>query len=212
MFMIYAEGETRPPITAELKQGIQYFDLTRGTDAELEAALPQLAAARGVIFDLRGYPKGSTKFLRHLSEVPLSSPMWQIPLVSKPDRPDQVYIAERWRLEPLLPLITGKVAILTDERAISFAETVLGIIEAYKLAEIVGSTTAGTNGNIVIYTLPGGYRVVWTGLRVLKHDGSEHHGIGIRPTVPASRTLKGISEGRDEVLERAVDVICARLD
>jgi C-terminal processing protease CtpA/Prc len=212
MLIPYAGGEARPPITAELKQGIQYFDLTRGTDAELEAALPQLAAASGVIFDLRGYPKGSTKFLRHLSAAPLSSPMWQIPLVSKPDRPDPVYLAERWRLEPLLPRITGKVAVLTDERAISYAETVLGIIEAYRLAEIVGSTTAGTNGNIIICTLPGGYRVVWTGMRVLKHDGSEHHGIGIRPTAPASQTLKGISEGRDEVLERAVDVISARLD
>ena len=41
----------------------------------------------------------------------------------------------------------------------------------------------------------------WTGIQVVKHDGSEHHGVGIHPTVPVSATVKGIAEGRDEVLE-----------
>jgi len=44
-------------------------------------------------------------------------------------------------------------------------------------------------------------------MKVLKHDGSRHHGIGIQPTVPVSRTLKGVTEGRDELLERAIAVV-----
>jgi hypothetical protein len=44
-------------------------------------------------------------------------------------------------------------------------------------------------------------------MKVLKHDGSQHHGIGIRPTVPAARTLKGVTEGRDEVLEKALQIV-----
>lgn len=83
----------------------------------------------------------------------------------------------------------------------------MGIIEAYKLAAIVGETTAGTNGNINIVQLPGGYRVVFTGMKVLKHDGSRHHGVGIAPTVPVSPTLAGIREGRDEQLEKAIEVL-----
>jgi hypothetical protein len=61
------------------------------------------------------------------------------------------------------------VAFLTDGRRISYGETFLAIIEHYKLAALVGSPTAGTNGNINPFTLPGGYRVVWTGMKVLKH-------------------------------------------
>jgi hypothetical protein len=49
----------------------------------------------------------------------------------------------------------------------------------------------------------------WTGIRVVKHDGSEHHGVGIHPTVPVSATVKGIAEGRDEVLERAIEIVRA---
>ena len=44
-------------------------------------------------------------------------------------------------------------------------------------------------------------------MKVLKHDESQHHLIGIQPTVPVSRTLKGVSKGRDEVLEKALGLI-----
>jgi len=104
---------------------------------------------------------------------------------------------------PLLPRFKGKIAFLTDGRAISYAETYLGIIEHFKLGDLVGSPTARTNGNVNPFTLPGGYTIIWTGMRVVKRDGSPHHGVGIIPTVPVSRSITGIRAGRDEVLERA---------
>ena len=115
--------------------------------------------------------------------------------------------AGRWKLEPVAPRLTAKMAFLVDGRAISYAESWMGIVEAYKLAAIVGEPTAGTNGDINPFNLPGNYTVIWTGLKVLKHDGSQHHGIGIQPTVPLSRTIRGIREGQDEQLERAVSIV-----
>jgi C-terminal processing protease CtpA/Prc len=112
-----------------------------------------------------------------------------------------------WQVQPRAPRFKAKVAFLTDGGAISQAETWLGMIEHYKLAAIVGAPTAGTNGNINPFTLPGGYRVYWTGMKVLKHDGSRHHGVGIQPTVPVNRTIQGVAQGRDEVLERALKVV-----
>jgi C-terminal processing protease CtpA/Prc len=44
-------------------------------------------------------------------------------------------------------------------------------------------------------------------MKVLKHDGSRHHGVGITPTIPVSKTLKGVREGRDEFLEKAIEFI-----
>ena len=88
----------------------------------------------------------------------------------------------------------------------------MGIVEHYKLAEIVGQPTAGTNGNVNPFTIPGGFTIVWTGMRVLKHDGSQHHGVGIQPTIPASRTIEGIVEGRDELLEVAIDSLVKNID
>jgi len=112
-----------------------------------------------------------------------------------------------WQLLPAKPHIAGKVVFITDGRAISYAESFMSFVEHYRLGEIVGQPTAGTNGNVNVLVLPGGYRVPWTGMRVLKHDGSRHHLVGIQPTIPATRSIAGVREGRDELLERAIAVI-----
>ncbi len=112
-----------------------------------------------------------------------------------------------WMIPATKPYLGAKKAFITDGRAISYAESCMGIVEHYKLGAIVGGPTAGTNGNVNPFTLPGGYRVVWTGMKVLKHDGSRHHGVGIVPTVPASRTIAGVAAGRDELLEKAIEVV-----
>lgn len=200
--------EPRPEKVAELRPGIMYVDLDRCPDEDFEQALPRLEQARGIVFDLRGYPsKLSTVVIAHLIDEPVTSAQWLVPKVTRPDREQMEYHSSNWTVTPLKPRLTGKVAFVTDGRAISYAETYLGIIEHYRLAEIVGGPTAGTNGNVNPFTLPGGYRVTWTGMRVLKHDGSRHHGVGIRPTAPVARTIAGIRAGRDELLERAIEVV-----
>ena len=200
--------EKRPEQIAALKPGLWYVDLGRATDAQFEAALPKLAAARGIVFDLRGYPRVGSKQLRHFIDTPAQSAQWLIPILRRPDRVGVEWPARgRWDLKPAQPSLPKNRVFLTDGRAISYAESWMGIIEAYKLATIVGETTAGTNGNINSFSLPGGYRVVFTGMKVLKHDGSRHHGVGIAPTVPVSPTLEGIRAGRDEQLEKAIAIL-----
>jgi C-terminal processing protease CtpA/Prc len=201
--------EPRPPKIDEVKPGVFYIDLDRIKDEDFKAALPKLEKATGIVFDLRGYPKVSPALLSHLTDKPIQSARWNVPIITTPDHKDltEYDTGGRWNLAPQAPRITAKMAFLTDGRAISYAESYLGIIEAYKLAEIVGETTAGTNGNNNPFTLPGGYRVTWTGMKVLKHDGSQHHGIGIQPTVRVSRTIRGVAEKRDEQLERAISLV-----
>ena len=108
-----------------------------------------------------------------------------------------------WTITPSYPRLHARIAFLGGGGSISYAESTLGTVEAYRLGDIVGEATAGTNGNVNPFTLPGGYTIIWTGMRVVKRDGSPHHGVGIIPTVPVSRSITGIRAGRDEVLERA---------
>jgi hypothetical protein len=199
-------SEPRPEPIAELRPGILYADLTRLDDDTLEARLDDLAAAAGVVFDLRGYPRVRPRILRHVARETVRSALFETPRVIYPGGRDVSHDdAGRWTLPPLTPHIGGRVAFLTDGRAISYAESVLGIVEAHGLGEIVGSPTAGANGNINRFVLPGGFPLLFTGMRVRKHDGSPHHLVGILPTVPAGRTLEGVRAGRDEVLEAALE-------
>ncbi len=203
--------EKRPEKIAELKPGFWYVDLDRVNDAEIDAQLEKLVAAKGIVFDLRGYPRLGTKLLRRLIDGPAQSARWNVPILRRPDfKGVEWNTGGRWSLEPLQPRLPRNIVFLTDGRAISYAESWMGIVEEYKLGRIVGETTAGTNGNINILQLPGGYRVVFTGMKVLKHDGSRHHGVGIAPTVPVSPTIAGIRAGRDEQLEKALEVLAKR--
>ena len=113
-----------------------------------------------------------------------------------------------WRLGlvPAEPHISGKVVFLTGGVAISYAESVMGYVEALGL-DIVGGPTAGTNGDVRAVNLPTGSTVYFTGRKVTRHDGTRSHLEGIRPTVPVEPTVAGIRAGKDEVLERALELM-----
>ncbi len=192
-----------------LDDNIYYVDLDNPqAETEVAAAIEKLSKAKGIIFDARGYVKFEMKnVLSYLIDETITSPVWNVPQVIYPDRENIVYTDSNWIVESKKPKIEGKVVFITQGSAISASETFMGIVEHYKLGEIVGQPTAGTNGNVNPFTLPGEYSVFWTGMRVLKHDHSQHHLIGIQPTVPMKRTLKGVKEGRDEFLEKAIEIV-----
>jgi C-terminal processing protease CtpA/Prc len=207
---IDAQLKALPDKIKELRPGIFYVDLSRIEDKDFNEALPRLAVAKGVVFDLRGYPRTSPEVLQHLTDHSLHSAQWLIPILTRPDQQGVTWNRSRWTLTPLQPRLAGKIAFLTGGGAISYAESTMGIIEAYKLAAIVGGPTAGTNGNINPVDLPGNYRLIWTGMKVIKNDGSRHHGVGIQPTVPVEPTRKGLAAGKDEVLEKGLEVVGAQ--
>jgi uncharacterized protein (TIGR03437 family) len=199
-------GEPRGNTVQELEPGIFYLDLNRVTPQIWSQALPQLASAAGIIFDLRGYPQ-TLNYLQNLSQTSLNSEQFYVPTPAKPDRAGLTFAPVGWSLPPAQPFLNGRRVFLTDDRAISFAETVMGIVEYYKLAEIVGGRTAGTNGDINPFTVAGSFTMVWTDLKVLKQDGSQHHGVGIAPTIPTARTRQAIANGIDEVLAKGLEIV-----
>ena len=204
--------EPRPEKICELRPGVWYVDIDRVTDDDILASMDNLAAARGLVFDLRGYPgRLGTIVLAHLADRPLRSAYWCVPFVPRPDREQMAFANGGWPVPPVPPRWTRNAAFVIDGRAISYAETYMGIVEAFQLADIVGEATAGTNGNVNSFTLPGGYSIGFTGMKVRKHDGSEHHGTGVVPNVPVARTVEGIAAGRDELLDAAVELVAGRI-
>ncbi|HEY4573075.1 MAG TPA: hypothetical protein VIJ26_03910 [Thermoanaerobaculia bacterium] len=62
----------------------------------------------------------------------------------RPNRQGWGWDVSSWFEQPIAPQLQGKVAFITDGRAISYAESYMGIVEAYHLlGEIVGGPPAG---------------------------------------------------------------------
>jgi hypothetical protein len=203
--------EVRPEPIAELAHGILYVDLDRLTEEQYRARLTDIAHARGLIFDLRGYPRMPPEFLTHLSDRPARSAIFAAPTYLRPDRQGATFGDGSWNLAPQAPRFTSNFVFVTNGGAISYAESVLGVVANNHLGDILGEPSAGANGNNTLFPLPGGYAVTWTGMRVTNRDGSQHHLVGVRPTIPVHRTLAGVHAGRDELLDRALATVQGRM-
>jgi hypothetical protein len=201
--------EPRPQAVAELHRGVWYVDVTRARMAQISPVMSKLQSATGVIFDVRGYPtEAGAQILPHLIDAAEADRWMHVAKIVGPFGRLAGWHSIGWNLQPSAPRLAGKIVFLTDARAISYAESVLGYVADRKLGTIVGSTTAGANGNVVTFGVPGGFTISFTGMRVTRHDGrTPHHLVGIKPDVPAEPTISGIRAGRDEVLERGVALI-----
>ena len=107
-------------------------------------------------------------------------------------------------IEPTQPHYTGKVVILVDEVTQSQAEYTAMTFRYAPTARIVGSTTAGADGNVSPIPLPGGFHTMITGLGVFYPDLRPTQRVGIVPDVGVVPTVEGIRAGRDEVLEEGL--------
>jgi hypothetical protein len=105
----------------------------------------------------------------------------------------------------------GKIMILVNEQTQSSGEFHAMAFRTAPGAKVIGSTTAGADGNVTnsIY-LPGGIYTRFSGIGIWYPDGTETQRVGIIPDVEVKRTIRGIAEGRDELVEKAIELINQR--
>lgn len=101
----------------------------------------------------------------------------------------------------------GKVVILINETTQSQAEYTTMAFRVAPQATVIGSTTAAADGNISPFYLPGGIRTVISGIGIYYPDKTETQRVGIIPDIELRPTVEGVQNGRDELLEKAVEVI-----
>ena len=101
----------------------------------------------------------------------------------------------------------GKVVILINEITQSSAEFHTMAYRVNPNATVIGSTTAGADGNVSQFYLPGGISTMISGIGVYYPDGRETQRIGIVPDIELKPTIRGFKDGRDELLDKAIEII-----
>ncbi|OQP56883.1 hypothetical protein A3860_09885 [Niastella vici] len=173
----------------------------------LNGLLPSLKNTKGMIIDMRSYPPNDVREI--LSTFLLAE---QTPFVrfAFPDleHPGYFILAKPREVGSRNPdHYKGRVVILVSELTQSAGEFTSMAFRAVPQSTVVGSTTAGADGNVTFFFLPGGIRTQFSGIGVYYPDGRETQRVGIVPDITVQQTIQGIAEGRDEVLEKAIAVI-----
>jgi carboxyl-terminal processing protease len=101
--------------------------------------------------------------------------------------------------------------VLQDHDTYSAAEDFLVAIDAVPHITTLGRPSGGSTGQPLVLDLPGGGGARIVTKRDTYPDGRDFVGIGALPDVTVEPTLAGLRAGRDEQLERALDLLRAKL-
>jgi C-terminal processing protease CtpA/Prc len=205
-----AAGET----VRLLPGNLGYVDLNRLAIQEIDGMFERLKGTRGIVFDMRGYPNGTGWAIAARLNVRNArfGALFRRPLVTglggDAEWAEQTSVSFAQPFpEPSGPKYTGRTILLIDERTVSQAEHLGLFFEAANGTKFVGTQTAGTNGDVTFFTLPGIASVRFSGHEVRHADGRQLQRIGLVPDLLVAPTLPGVRAGRDEVLERGIEFL-----
>ncbi|QRO02578.1 hypothetical protein JRI60_18490 [Archangium violaceum] len=187
---------------------IAYVDMTRLQASQVATLFDKVKNTRALVLDMRGAPNGAAS-----SVVPYLNTrkarygaVFERNLVSADETAGRYkFLQELPRAR--VPVYRGKTVMLVDERTSGEAEHLGLLLEAANGTTMIGSPSAGTNGELTDLVLPGGVTMTFTGHDVRHLDGRQLQRVGLRPQVFARPTLTSIKAGKDEVLERALDYL-----
>jgi len=196
--------DDRPGDTFQmLSPDVAYLKLSSIKSADVAGYIEKARGAKSLIVDIRNYPSEFVVFSLGSLLVDSRTPFV---VFSSADLSDPG--AFHWNppvyLDPQEPHFAGRVAILVDELSISQAEYTAMALRASPRAIVVGSQTAGADGNVSPIGLPGNLRTGMSGLGVFYPDRRPTQQVGVAIDVPCSVTIAGLREGRDEAVDCAL--------
>lgn len=169
--------------------------------------MSQVKNTKGLIIDLRCYPSDFIVFTLGNHLMPKSREFVKFTQGNTLE-PGVFQMSKPLKVGDENPnYYKGKIVIIVNEITLSNAEYTTMAFKAAPNAIVIGSTTAGADGNVSEIYLPGKIRTMITGIGVYYPDGGETQRIGIVPDIEIKPTIKGIKEGRDELLEKAIEII-----
>lgn len=207
--------KTLPPqekgeVVRILPGNLGYVNLIHLTRAEVDGMFDKLADTRAIIFDMRGYPQGTAwpiapRINTRNAKIGARFRRSQVSAFSVEEAESGFHFSQPL---PDLPegevKYTGPTVMLIDDRAVSQSEHSGLFYEAANGTKFIGTATAGANGDVTRFPVPGGIWIGFTGHDVRHADGRQLQRIGLVPDVEVAPTRAGLKAGRDEVLERAV--------
>jgi C-terminal processing protease CtpA/Prc len=187
-----------------LSDDVAYLKLSSVQAAQVASYTERAKATRGLIVDIRNYPSEFVVFVLGSLLVDQPTPFVRFTIGDLANPGAFHWTNPPLSLTPQQPHYSGKVVVLVDEVTLSQAEYTTMALRSAPRTTVVGSTTAGADGNVSDIPLPGGLRTMISGIGVFYPDKKPTQRVGIVPDVVVTPTIAGIRTDRDEVLEEGI--------
>ncbi|MBL7813918.1 MAG: hypothetical protein JNL70_02845 [Saprospiraceae bacterium] len=190
-----------------VRDGIGYIYLGKILTKQVDSAFKLFENARGIVIDNRNYP---ADFPIYAIGQYLTKEIQDFSRFSRTSAQNPGYFeldSRSLNVGGGRKTYNGKVAVLINEVSLSSAEFHTMAFRVGPHSKVIGSQTAGADGNVSPFTLPSGISTQITGIGCYYPDGSDTQRIGIQPDIEVRPTKAGIMAGKDEVLEKAIEWI-----
>ena len=175
-------------------------------------AMLYLKDTNGLIIDLRQYPNimGMWGLMSNFVEAGIP-----VALFSQPSEsiPGQFVKSTRHYTDRFIAYgdkhsnYLRKIVVLMNEHTVSAGELTVMILQTAANVTVMGSNSIGANGNVQNLPLPGGIIMRYSTIGVFTPEGGQTQRIGLSPSINIPRTIAGVREGRDELLEAAINFL-----
>ena len=211
---LYDPAQLVQPPFRLLVDSVGYIYAGTFTREHLAEVVQTLPRTRALIIDLRTYPLKVDGALIALigQSLRTESVVVRQALYQTLALPGLFYRQEQWLFEDFGEVAArctepykGRVILLVDEMTQSNPEFQAMAFQSCPQTLTIGSPTSGANGSIVWIPLPG-QMTSFSGIGALYPDGTQPQTVGVRLDVEVLPTAEGLQAGRDEVLERALEL------
>jgi C-terminal processing protease CtpA/Prc len=179
--------------------------------------MPQWAKSKGLVVDLRRNRGGGSQFAMDVLATLVDAPANGVVQASRLYVP--VFRAVQGDFSDWRPLgmeqakpnteahYSGPVVVLCSGETFSAAENFLVAFKTSKRGKIVGTASAGSTGQPLMFRLPGGgFGRVCT-KRSGFADGTAFIGVGVQPDIVVDPLLREIQAGQDSALDTALSML-----
>jgi len=186
-----------------LSDDVAYLKLSSVKVADAVQYVDGATGTKGLIIDIRNYPSEFMVFALGSLLMDKETPFVRF-TGGDLSNPGAFHFGAPLSIAPGKPHYSGKIVILVDDATQSSAEYTSMAFRAAPNAFVIGSTTAGADGNVSQIALPGGQSTMISGIGVFYPDKRPTQRVGIVPDLVVRPTIAAIRAGRDEVLEAAI--------
>lgn len=189
-----------------INNDIGYIFAGRYKNTDLDSLKKRFENTKGIIIDMRCYPSDAMEGTLGNFFKPGSSGFVKFTHTFVRNPGLFVYSPGENTGNGTPDYYKGKVVVIVNSMTQSNAEFVTMAFQSAPNVIVVGSTSAGADGNISEIPLPG--ITTWlSGLGVFYPDGVNAQRAGVKINYPIKPTTQGVINGRDEVLDKAEQII-----
>lgn len=187
---------------------IGYVNPGKYQNSQLPEMKKMFTKTKGIIVDMREYP---SEFMAYTFVNYFKSAKSLFAKFSVVDysNPGTFFIADSAYNEPAKngDLYNGKVIVIVNSDTQSQGEFTTMALQSSSNASVIGSQTAGADGDVSAIVLPGGIFTMISSRGIFYPDNSPTQRIGVKIDVVVKPTIKGIIDGKDELLDKAINIL-----